>query len=158
MNNIKFSIQACNLIELFEGFSSQPYPDPASGGEPITTAFGSTHYCDGRKVTLLDPPVTKEVGKEMVLCFLNTHVLPDLQKHITVTLNQNQIDSIGSLVYNIGDLNFDKSTLLKKIDSNILGNSLKDFWLTWDHAGGRVIGGLLIRRTKEFNYFETGKI
>lgn len=158
MNNITFSPMATTLIAGFEGFRANPYPDPASHGEPITIGYGSTHYCDGRKVTMKDSPITKEQGMSMVLCFLNNNVLPDFQKHITIDLNQYEIDALGSLVYNIGDINFDKSNLLKEINQHIIDQRLKPFWLTWDHAAGVVNQGLLNRRTKEFNYFETGKL
>lgn len=158
MNNIQFSSAATILISSFEGFRSSPYVDPISHNEPISIAYGSTHYCSGIKVTLSDPPVTVQQGLDMLLCYLNNVVLPDFQKHITVDLTQNQIDALASLCYNIGDINFDKSNLLKQIDQHITDGTLKPFWLTWDHSSGHIVSGLLTRRTAEFNYFETGSI
>lgn len=158
MNTISFSPAAAQLIGGFEGFSASPYPDPVSHTEPITIAYGSTHYCNGTKVTMSDPPVTTQQGENMITCFLNNHVLPDFQQHITVSLSQNEIDALGSLVYNIGDINFDKSNLLKEVNQHIVDGTLKPFWITWDHANSKVIPGLLDRRTKEFNYFMTGSL
>ncbi len=158
MNNITFSQAAVDLIDGFEGFRGSPYPDPVSHGEPITIGFGSTHYCNGVKVTMHDAPIPREQANQMVLCFLNTVVLPNFQKHITIDLTQNEIDALGSLTYNIGNVNFDMSNLLKHINSHILDGTLRPFWLTWDHAGGKVNGGLLARRAKEFNYFENGNL
>lgn len=158
MNNIKFSPAATTLISGFEGFRASVYPDPISHGEPYTQGYGSTHHCDGTPITLSDPPVTTQQGLDMLLCYLNNVVLPDFQKHITVDLTQNELDALASLTYNIGDINFDKSNLLKHINQHITDGTLKPFWLTWDHASGVVIGGLLTRRIAEFNYFETGSI
>lgn len=150
-----FSPACSQLIAGFEGFRSKSYPDPASGGEPITIGYGSTHYCDGTKVTLQDSPVTQQQGMDMLLCFLNNNVLPNFHQHITSDITQCMLDSLGSLCYNIGDTNFDNSNLLKQIDANIQGNTLQPFWETWDHSGGQVVGGLLTRRQKEFAYSQS---
>ena len=158
MNNIQFSIQAANLISNFEGFESKPYVDPATHAEPITIAYGSTHYCDGTKVTMKDAPVTKEQGLQMLVCHLNNVILPDFQKHITVSLTQYEIDALASLVYNIGDSGFDNSHVLIDINQNILSGDLKTRWLAWDRANQEVNQGLLNRRIKEYTYFETGKL
>lgn len=158
MNTITFSPVATQLIAGFEGFIPHPYVDPASGGEPITIAYGSTHYCDGTKVTLADAPITKEEGLQMLLCHLNAIILPDLQKHVTIDLTQNQVDALGCLIYNIGTHGFDTSHVLSDINQGILSGDLQTRWLAWDKAHGQTVPGLLIRRQKEYHYFETGSL
>ena len=39
-----------------------------------------------------------------------------------------------------------------------MDGDLKSRWLAWDRAAGKVNEGLLNRRIKEYNYFETGSI
>lgn len=158
MNNITFSKGCTDLIGLFEGTKLSAYPDPVTHGEPYTIGKGSTHYCNDDKVKLGDPDITLEVADSMVLCHLNSIVLPDLQKHIKVDLTQNQIDALGCLIFNIGNNAFDSSHVLIDVNEGILSGDLKTRWLAWDHSGDKIINGLLIRRQKEYNYFETGSI
>ena len=158
MNDIQFSQGAVDLIDSEEGFVDHPYVDPVTHGEPITIAYGSTHYCDGTKVTMDDDNVTKEQGSEMLLCYLNNIILPDLQKHIKVDLNQNEIDALGSLIYNIGDYGFDNSHVLIDINQGILDGDLETRWKAWNKAAGKINPDLVRRRQHEYNYFETGSI
>jgi lysozyme len=150
-----FSPNAVELIKQFEGFSTKAYPDPATKAEPITIGYGSTHYCNGTKVTLNDPPIDKDMAGEMLLCYLNKTILPDVLVHITnPNLTQNQIDAIGCLMYNIGDVNFDHSSLLQLINTNPNSPAIDAKWLAWDHAAGKELPGLLKRRTVELNFYK----
>lgn len=148
-----FSQGAVDLIENFEGFVAHPYPDPATHGEPITIGYGSTHYEDGTKVTMNDPDITKERGASMLLHYLNTIVLPDLYTHIKVDLNQNEIDALGSLIYNIGVGGFNTSHVLSDINQGILSGDLETRWNAWNKANGKVNASLVKRRAKEYQYF-----
>lgn len=56
-----------------EGFSASPII-PTQGDVP-TIGHGSTHYEDGRRVTLADPPITRERAQELAANLLgNTYV------------------------------------------------------------------------------------
>ena len=147
------SQEAVNLIKNFEGFSAKVYSDPGTGAAPYTQGYGSTERCDGTKLKLGDPEITTEVGEQMLLCYLNKNVLPLLQKVITTNLNQKNIDSLSSLIYNIGGGNFSKSTVLKLVNQNIFDDRLKTAFLMWNKAAGKVMTGLTNRRLKEYNYF-----
>lgn len=48
-----------------EGFSSPPYV-PTKGDVP-TIGFGSTHYEDGTRVKMTDPPISRERAKDLAL-------------------------------------------------------------------------------------------
>ncbi|WP_423454230.1 glycoside hydrolase family protein [Ottowia sp. VDI28] len=48
-----------------EGFSSPPYI-PTKGDVP-TIGYGSTHYEDGTRVTMTDPPISRERAKDLAL-------------------------------------------------------------------------------------------
>ncbi len=149
--NYQFSPDAVILIAKFEGFRGNPYLDSV---KVPTIGYGSTTYPDGRKVTMKDAPIDKDIAGAMLLYHLNKIELPDLNKCIIRgDLKQNQIDAIGSLMYNIGDSGFCGSTLHKLINSSAPIDQIKIHWLEWDKAGGKVIQGLLTRRTAEFNFY-----
>lgn len=146
--------QSClDLAIASEGFSAIPYVDPASGGEPITIGYGSTHYCDGTKVTMSDTPITEAEGRAMLLCTLNTRVLPSIQQVVTSDINQNQLDALGDFVYNLGIGNFKSSTLLKKVNADPTDPTIADEFAKWNKAGGKVMNGLTIRRQKESDLY-----
>ena len=158
MNDITFSQGAIDLISMFEGFVPHPYPDPATHAAPYTIGFGSTFYEDGTKVTMKDPSITRERAGQILLNYLNKIILPDFKTHITVDLNQNQIDALACLTYNIGTGGLNTSHVLSDINQHIMDGDLQSRWLAWDRANHSVNEGLLSRRTKEYNYFETGSL
>ena len=137
----------------FEGFRAAPYPDPASGGEPITIGYGTTHYTDGAKVTMADAMVTPIQGRS----FVAADLVP-VDRWLTTNvpnLNQNQHDALASFCYNEGLHNFETSTLLKDVEAGAgSGNIVRDFEM-WTKASGRVMKGLQTRRDAEAKLFET---
>lgn len=83
-----------------------------------------------------------------------------INKALTVHLNQNQYDALVILVYNIGEKNFLRSTVLKYINNpNFFSKSypnLKSAWLAWNKYRGRVSKGLTYRRNYEWRLFYNG--
>src|SRR5436190_5622104 len=100
------------ILKRFEGFKSCPYRDQI--GKP-TVGIGTTIYPDGKVVTMKDSCINVDKAYEYLSDHVQKRVIDVIQSSITQTLNQNQIDSIISLVYNIGAGRFLKSTLLKRI-------------------------------------------
>ena len=141
---MKTSQNGLNLIEQFEGCKLSPYLD--SRGIP-TIGIGSTHYNDGTAVTMDDPAITKEQAYDM-LSFHLQGVEACINSHVTVSINQNQFDSLADFVYNEGSGNFASSTLLKCINNNDFNGAAAQF-LVWDKAGGQELAGLERRRQAE---------
>jgi lysozyme len=75
-----------------------------------------------------------------------------MEKLIRVTLNQNQIDALVSLIYNIGIGNFSESSMLKFINSGEFEKAAGEF-SKWRMANGKVINGLERRRGQEAALF-----
>lgn len=74
---------------------------------------------------------------------------------VTVPLAQHEFDALVSFTYNLGGKHFRESTLLRKVnDSNFEGAELE--FGKWTHAGGKVIAGLVKRRTAELAMFKDG--
>lgn len=144
------SENAVTVIKQFEGFRAKPYYD--AKGVP-TIGYGSTVYPNGKKVTMIDKPVSEPIAVQMMLYHLNNEVLPYLKKNVIVEINQNQIDALASLVYNIGAGNFVKSTLLKKINSHASILDIERAFKAWNKSGNKVLNGLVNRRNQEYNLF-----
>ena len=140
------------LIADFEGLRLKPYLDSVN---IPTIGYGNTFYLDGKKVTMLDKPITKGEAFEMFKIIADGFAR-QVEKKLTKPVNQNQFNALVSLAYNIGIGNFYKSTLLRYVNLNPKdGNIAKEF-LKWNKARGQVLKGLTSRRMKESSlYFKT---
>lgn len=138
-----------DLIKHFEGCRLHAYPDPATGGAPFTIGYGHT----GPEV--LPFGEWSQAQAEMSLSRDLGKVEQQLLKCIATDINDNQFSACVSLVFNIGIGNFTNSTLLKKIDANDLTGAADEF-LRWNHAAGKVMAGLTLRRTAERELFLKG--
>lgn len=133
------------LIKRFEGCRLQAYPDPATGGEPITIGVGHT---GGVK---LGDTITQEEADELLHGDL-IHAEDDIARLVKAPLNQNEYDALVSLVFNIGGTNFAMSTLLKHLNAWRYDDAANQF-LVWNKAAGKVMQGLIRRREAERKLF-----
>ncbi len=147
---MKISQGAIDLLIDVEGIVLKPYLDSVS---VPTIGIGSTMYCDGTKVTMKDKPITREVAQELLLCHLNSIVLPCILKNVKPNINQNMLDALSSLIYNIGCSAFSKSSVLRFINIEATPDIIKDAFEMWKMAGGKVLQGLVNRRKKEIALF-----
>lgn len=137
------------LIKKSEGFSSTPYLCPA---KIPTIGYGNTYYEDGTKVTLNDKPIDRIRAEQLLEFIANKTFSNNINKVVNVILNQNQFDALVSFCYNLGNGNFNNSTLLKKINmSDFKGASLE--FQKWNKAGGKELAGLTKRRLAEKELF-----
>jgi lysozyme len=72
---------------------------------------------------------------------------------VTYPINQDEFDALTDFCFNVGSGNFEKSTLLKELNSGNLSAAAAQFD-EWDHASGKVVAGLLRRRTAEQHLFQ----
>ena len=138
------------MITEFEGFSANPYLCPA---KLATIGFGNTFYSDGRKVTMVDKPITRAEAFDMF-----KEIADKFAKRVSTCvkapLNQNQFNSLVSFAYNVGVANFMNSTLLKKVNANHNDTTIRTEFLKWDKVGTKKLAGLTKRRIYEAdNYF-----
>lgn len=149
MKITKLSQKGLDLIKQFEGLSLKPYLCPA--GIP-TLAFGSTYYPNGTKVKLTDAPITKEKAEEL-LKFLLLSYEKAVDSFCRDDISQNQFDALCSFAYNVGNGNLQKSTLIKKVNSNPSDPSIKLEFLKWNKADGKTLLGLTKRRNAESDLY-----
>jgi lysozyme len=152
MKITKTSAAGINLIKKFEGFSAKPYPDPATGGVPFTIGYGSTYYEDGRKVTMADPPITEERATRLLSQLLE-HYERGVDSLCRDDISQNQFDALVCFSYNVGLGALKGSTLLKKLNANPKDPTIRDEFLRWNKAAGRVMKGLTKRRAEEADLY-----
>jgi lysozyme len=147
---VEASANCIAILDECEGLRLTPYLDVA--GVP-TIGYGTTKYPDGRRVTLQDPPITKEQADQFVLQELNRDYVPDVNHYLQVPVNQNQFDALVDFAYNVGTEALRTSTLLKLLNTGNFGAAAQQFGL-WVHAGGHVLPGLIKRRELERKLFE----
>ena len=137
---------AAALCKQFEGFRSKPYLCPA--GVP-TIGFGSTYYIDGRKVTLTDETISETIAETILLHELHHTYLPGVLRNCPVLLtDEKKCNAIVDFAYNLGTGRLQTSTLKRKINAGSWEEA-KTQLLLWTKGGGRVLPGLVKRRTAE---------
>ena len=146
---MKISNNGIELIKQFEGLSLKPYLDKVN---IPTIGFGSTYYEDGTKVKLKDKPITEERATQLLEFIANKTFSENINKVVKVPLNQNQFDALVSFAYNIGNKNFNWSTLLKKLNQSDYEGASLEFG-RWNQASGKILSGLVSRRQKEKELF-----
>jgi lysozyme len=137
---------AAALCKQFEGFRGKPYLCPA--GIP-TIGYGSTYYADGRKVTLQDPPISEPEATELLLHELHHTFLPGVLRQCPILLtNEKKCNAAVDFAYNLGVGRLQTSTLKRKINTQDWEGA-KEQLMLWTKGNGKVLPGLLKRRTAE---------
>ena len=148
---------AVDLVSEYEesgGFAPRPYLDPA--GIP-TIGIGS--IWDRRndpptRVTMDTPPVDEATARAWARAEL-AEAAAAVARNVRVPLTEGQTAALEDLIYNIGSGAFASSTLLRKLNRQDYAGAAAEF-ARWDHAGGRVLAGLLRRRIAERDLFVGG--
>jgi lysozyme len=136
--------KAVDLCINHEGYASKPYLCPAV---VPTIGYGSTFYPSGKKVTLLDPPITKTQAKKLLIYTLSTVYAPAV-KRLCPTLEGDSFCAILDFTYNLGERALQLSTLRKKINSGDIEGAKKEL-MRWVYGGGKPLLGLVRRRQDE---------
>lgn len=140
-----------SLIKEFEGCHLKAYPDPLSGGLPITIGWGSTRKEDGKPFKLGET-ITQEYADNLLVSDLENRFLPSLQKiPYWGEMNDNQRGALLSFAYNLGanfygNRNFDTITRVLK---NKEWNQVPSALYLYRNPGSNVEVGLARRRKAE---------
>ncbi len=137
---------AAEMCKRFEGFRSKPYLCPAN---VATIGYGSTYYADQRKVTLEDTPMSQEEAHALLMIELEHTYLPGVLRNCPgLILDERRCNAIVDFAYNLGTGRLQTSTLKRKINANDWEGA-KEQLMLWTKGGGKVLPGLLKRRTAE---------
>ena len=143
---MNLSDKGLDLIKSFEGCVLHAYPDPASGGEPYTIGYGHT---GGVKP---GDTCTQERADDWLRADVR-YAVAAVNHLVTVELEQHQFDPLVSLTYNIGQVAFGNSTLLKMLNAGQF-NSVPEQIRRWDKGpNGQPLPGLTRRRHAEAAMF-----
>lgn len=140
-----------NLIKTFEGCHLHAYPDPKTGGLPITIGWGSTKDFNGTPFKM-GRTITQEYANKLFEFDLTNRFLPSLQKiPYWSEMNDNQRGALLSFAYNLGASFYGSSgfntitTNLKQKNWQAIPETLK----LYRNPNSNVEAGLLRRRVAE---------
>ena len=138
---MEYSLDVLHLTEQFEGCRLIAYPDPATGAEPYTLGFGHTAGVKpGDQITQAQ---AEQFLQEDVAC-----CAAEINRHIGVTLTQNEFNACVDFAFNLGCHNLETSSLWRYIQAGEFDKAAAEF-PKWDRAGGHEMAGLLRRRLAE---------
>lgn len=140
---MEISRKGIDLIKKFEGCRLKAYR--CSAGVP-TIGYGNTYYEDGSKVKIGDV-ITQERAESLLKGLVKKYY----HQHTNIT--QNQFNAITSFCYNVGNGNYNKSTLKKKLLANPNDPSIRNEFMKWNKAGGKELLGLTRRRKAEADLY-----
>jgi lysozyme len=139
---VKYSLNGLALTKSFEGCRLVAYQDQAG---VWTIGYGHT-----RDVKAGDTCTQEQADKWLLedIAFAENCV----NSKVKVPLIQSQFDALVDFVFNLGCGAFRSSTLLKFVNKGDFKQASQEF-KKWDHAGGKVVAGLLKRRQAEEQLF-----
>jgi lysozyme len=143
--NFTFSDTGCNLTKKFEGLRLTAYQDQVG---VWTIGYGHT----GREVH-----GGMEITEDQADVLLHSDVasaVACVNRAVTAEISQCQFDALVDFVFNLGCARLLGSTLLRHVNAGEFDPAAQQF-LLWDHAGGVVVPGLLVRRQAEVVMFQS---
>lgn len=154
---VSTSVPLCGveLIKTFEGFFPNAYPDPLSGGLPITIGWGSTKKRDGSPWYMGDT-ISKQEAHELLIYQLETSYLPNLMKiPCWGELNPNQQGALLSFGYNLGSNFYGASNFesMTRVLANRDWANIRETFIKYRNPGSNVEQGLRRRREAEAELF-----
>ena len=137
---------ARGLCMVFEGLYLKPYLCPAA---VPTIGVGSTFYEDGRRVSLADPPITRE----RAMALLDHELLQCLPRVLRLCpgladWGEQATGAVLDFAFNCGTGALAGSTLRRRINADDVAGARVEL-MKWVRGGGRVLPGLVKRRAAE---------
>jgi len=138
-----------DLIKRFEGCKLKAYKCPAG---LWTISWGLTFYPDGTKVKEGDV-ITQQQAED----YFNA-IVDDFAKKVDALIksnvSENNFSALVSFAYNVGMGNFQRSTLLRKVNANPKDTTIRAEFMKWTRANNVVLKGLVRRREAEAKLYE----
>lgn len=137
---------ARDLCLVFEGMYLKPYLCPAA---VPTIGVGSTFYESGVRVSLKDPPITRERAMALLEWELE-HCLPRVLRLCPglPEWGEQATGAILDFAFNCGTGALQNSTLRRRINADDEAGARTEL-MKWVRGGGKVLPGLVRRRAAE---------
>lgn len=145
---MKLNKEGADLIKFFEGCKLKAYQ--CSAGK-WTIGYGNTFYEDGSPV-IAGHAITKEKA-ESLFNLIADDFAKKVDPVVTDKVNENQFAALVSFAYNCGIGNLKSSTLLKKVNVDPADATIRNEFMKWNKAAGKVLNGLTKRREAEANLY-----
>lgn len=124
------------------------YPDPGYGWKVPTICYGHTRgVTRGMKATL-------EQCRVWLIEDYREIVLPAIERCVKAPLTANEAAALADFVFNVGGAAACNSTLMKKLNAGDYAGAAEEF-PKWVYSNGKVLPGLVKRRTAEQELFLT---
>lgn len=133
-----------HVLKYYESCQLAAYPDPATGGEPITIGWGSTY--PGLK---LGDMITQKRADELLAERLADEFEPGIHAMLVRTPTQLQFDAMVCWAYNVGVGAARQSTLIRMFNAGEPAAAVAAQLLRWDKGNGKSMWGLRRRRAAE---------
>jgi lysozyme len=144
--------KAEELIKKFEADDINKYLDAYIDPVGIPTiGYGSTYNYDAKRKVRLGDSITQEKAIEWLRKETKA-IVPKIKELVKVPINQNQLDSLTSFVYNVGIGAFQSSTLLRLLNSGAPKSEVAAQFDRWNKGtvnGQKVVLPGLVRRRSE---------
>lgn len=143
------------LIEQWEGCYLTAYHGAADRPGLLTIGYGHTDAAGPPKVTA--GMVISRAKADAILRSDLSRCEASVDRMVTVALSDNQFAALVSFVFNCGEANFAKSSLLKKLNA---GNyaAVPAELMKWTKANGVTVQGLANRRAAEAGLWARGAV
>ena len=146
--SLKYSDKGMDLTEDSEALRLTAYPDPGTGGAPWTCGWGHT-----------GPDVFEGlvIDEAQAVAWLRADIAEaeaQVKELVEVELTQGEYDAVVDFVFNLGDGNFGRSSLLRFINAGNFAAAADEF-AKWNRAAGKVLPGLTKRRLEEEKLFSS---
>lgn len=161
VSQLRMSGVGRTLVKMSEGLFLTAYPDPATGKAPWTIGWGHTAGVrKGMKISI-------DQAEDFLTADI-TDAEEVVRGAVTVPMSQGEFDAVVDFVFNAGPgakdvkdgfvvlKNGEPSTMLRKLNAGDYAGAAAEF-PKWVFGGGKIMGGLTVRRTKERAMFE-GKL
>ena len=139
------------MIKEFEGCHLNAYPDPLTGGLPITIGWGSTKDFNGTSFKL-GRKITQEYADKLLMFDLEQRFLPSLQRiPYWNEMSDNQRGALLSFAYNLGARFYGSSNFntITRVLKNKEWSKVPDALYLYRNPGTNVEKGLARRRVAE---------
>lgn len=143
---------ALDLVKHFEGWVASPYDDAVGY---CTVGYGhliALDSCDKVRPTEYGDGLSDEEGELLLLEDISFAQLA-VQRLVSVPVSDDQFGALVAFVYNVGEGNFQRSTLRSKLNLGQIEPASSEF-LRWVRANGKILPGLQARRACEKTLYD----